>query len=127
VSRDLLREVMSKPKLVYYDWEINQVRAEQWRDIMQVYLIASTIPMPSGPLAASKWIQAASKLMGNCGTEISVTASNELTLVRNAPVGLTGFEMNLIEYWLDAPNFPLGATYPRMGGMRMPAAPRPAH
>jgi hypothetical protein len=52
--------------------------------------------------------------VGNCGTEITLTAPNELTLVRNGPVGLTGFEMNLLAQWLDAPGFPWHATYDRI-------------
>jgi hypothetical protein len=125
VPPELMREIASKPKLLYYDWEINQARADQWQNIMQVYLIASTLPMPRGDLSAQKWIRAAGKLMGNCGTEISLTAPNELTLVRNSPIGLTGFEMNVLEYWLDSPEFPLHAIYPHISsrpGMFPPAA-----
>ncbi len=114
VPRDLIREIMSKPKLVYYDWEINQVRVMQWHDLDQIYLLAAGMPLPNGDMAAHKWIEAAQKLVGNCGTEVTLTAANELTLVRNGPVGLTGFEMNLLAYWLDAPAFPWHPVYNRI-------------
>ena len=110
--KELLREILSKPNLVYYDWEMNKERIDQWRSLEQVYLVSAGRPMPGIGLPGQKWLQAAKGKMINCGTEVTLTAPNELTLLRNAPVGLTGFELNLLEYWLDAPEFPLHVKYP---------------
>jgi len=52
-----------------------------------------------------------SKKLGNCGTVTTLTRPDELTVLRNSTVGLTGVELTWLAYWLDAPGFPLDATY----------------
>ena len=36
----------------------------------------------------------------------TLTAPNELTVVRNAPIGLTGVELTYLAFWVDGPEFP---------------------
>jgi hypothetical protein len=129
LPQDLMREIGSKPNLLYYDWEINQERLSQWQALQQVYLMTSDEPPIDYTKATQKWFEAIkpklgkSQSQGNCGTEITLTAPNELTLLRNAPVGLTGFELVLLGYWLDAPGFPLHAEYPRPVPHKLPKPP----
>ena len=111
LPQDLMKEIGSKPNLVYYDWEINQERISQWEALSQIYFMSLGLPLLNPASAGAKWLEAAKKKMGNCGTEITLTAPNELTLLRNAPVGFTGFELNLLENWLDAPGFPFSARH----------------
>jgi len=49
--------------------------------------------------------------LGNTGTVATLTAPDELTVIRNSVTGLTGVELTWLAYWLDAPEFPLNATY----------------
>ncbi|MDB6022708.1 MAG: hypothetical protein JWQ04_2565 [Pedosphaera sp.] len=109
----LLHEIQSKPNLVYYGWENNEERLPQWGSLSQIYLITSAMQLPPAEAAGFKWLQAAKSKLGNCFTEVTLTAPDELTLVRNAPIGLTGLEMTALEYWVDSPEFPLHARYPR--------------
>ena len=117
---ELLRTVMAEPKLVYYNWEINDPRIAQWEADAQVYLMSSGRLPPQPTAVGIKWLQAVSPGLGNCSTEITLTAPNELTLVRSAPIGLTALELTALEYWLDAPGFPFDASHPKLA-QRPPA------
>jgi hypothetical protein len=77
-------------------------------------------PLPSNKSPGKDWLNAVKSKLGNCATEITLTAPNELTLERSGPIGLTGFEMSALEYWLDAPGFPLNAIYPRFNPSNLP-------
>jgi len=63
------------------------------------------MPIENTTSPGQEWLNAAKKKLGNCGTEITLTAPNELTLLRNAPIGFTGFELNLLEFWLECARF----------------------
>ena len=43
----LMHEIMSRPNLICYDWEITERRLAQWRALSQLGLIASRIPLPN--------------------------------------------------------------------------------
>lgn len=118
---DLARQLMSQPNLVSYSWEINEERVIQWLAIHQLYLMDRKMQFPSPDAPGVKWLTAAKSKLGNCATEITQTGPNELTLLRNAPVGLTGFEMMMLENWIDAPGFPLDSSYPQI---RLPVIPK---
>jgi hypothetical protein len=109
----LIREIGSKSNMVCYSWEINSERMTQWQSLEQLYLLFSSKIGPSGDAPGAKWLQANRTNLSYCGTEITLTAPNELTLIRNAPLGLTSLELIGLEYWLDAPEFPLDANYQR--------------
>lgn len=110
----LMHELQSKPNLVFYSWEINDERVAQWQSIGQIYLISKGNPPQQQELPGAKWLKAARSRVGNCATEMTLTSPNELTLLRNAPVGFSGLELVALEYWLDSPGFPLEANYPKM-------------
>jgi hypothetical protein len=120
VPPELLHTIMAEPKLVYYNWEINESRIIQWQADAQVSLMSAGRIPPPPTSAGIKWLQAVGHSLGNCQTEITLTAPDELTLARSAPVGLTALEMTALEYWIDAPGFPLDATYPKVA-LRRPA------
>jgi hypothetical protein len=133
LPQDLMREIGSKPNLVYYDWEINHERLSQCQALQQVYLMTSDDPPMDYTKATQKWFEAIkpklgkSQSQGNCGTEVTLTGLNELTLLRNAPVAFTGFELVVLGYWLDAPGFPLHAEYPRPTMRHLPPKPPASH
>lgn len=109
---ELLKLILSQPNLVGYTWEINDDRISQWESLHQIWLMTELKSVPNNKAPALKWLRAARSKLGNCATEITLTAPNELTILRNGPVGLTGMEMTFLEHWFDALDFPLGGTYP---------------
>ncbi len=118
----LMNQINSKPNLVYYGWEINDEEIPQWLNLRNIYLMAKGKPLPPANSPGIKWISAARHRLGKCATEVTLTGPDELTLVRNAPIGLSAMEMTQMEYWVDAPGFPLQAQYPQMP---QPSVPKP--
>lgn len=108
---NLISQGMAQKNLVYYDWEITGLRIQQWRSIDQLYYLASKMPLNTTNSPAQKWMDAARTKLDKCATTVNATGPNELTLVRNSAVGLSGFELSLLARWLDSPGFPLDAHY----------------
>ncbi len=108
---ELLREVMTRKDLVYYDWEITAERVKQWLNLSRVFLMMGGKQFPADTAPAEAWITAVQPKLGNCATVMTLTAPNELTLVRNSPVGFTGVELVWLAYWLDSAGFPFDAHY----------------
>ncbi len=103
---ELLAQLTSQPKLVYYDWELTQARLTSWRILGQ--LIASiagksqfTTNMPALP-----WMMAVESKLGNTATEISADSPSEWSLVRKSHLGFTGIELVALARWLESANFP---------------------
>ncbi len=107
----LLHEIMSRPNLICYDWEITERRLAQWRPLSQLYLIASRIPLPDMYSPIQKWLFTAKSKLENCGTTVTLAAPNKVSVVRNSTIGFSGLELNLLALWLGATNFPLDAHY----------------
>jgi hypothetical protein len=107
----LISEITSRTNLVCYDWEMTEARVIQWRALSQLSLIMANKPITTVDTPAQKWIDAVKKKLGNTGTLATLTAPDELTALRNSTIGLTGVELTWLAYWLDAPGFPLDATY----------------
>jgi hypothetical protein len=110
---ELLNELTGHTNLVYYDWEITGERLGQWRAISDFGWMISGEMLAGSDAPTQKWLEAVAPKLGNCGTTVTVTGLNELTLIRNSPIGLTAFELTMLKRWLDTPKFPLGFTYPR--------------
>lgn len=128
---ELLSEISLKTNLVCYNWETGGERIAQWRAMVELYFVLTWkhVPKPTSP--AQQWLEDLRKELQNCATEVTLTAPNELTAIRNGSIGLTGMEINFLCYWLDAPNFPFGADYGRprypLPGKSGASTPRPAH
>jgi hypothetical protein len=112
---ELLGQIMGRTNLVYYQWEVTQNRLMQWRVLDQLRLIA--VPLAGGPnsgpenvsfvsMPEQKWSAALAPLLGNTVTEITLTAPDQLLLVRKSHSGFTGFELMQLAKWLNRPDFP---------------------
>ena len=110
---ELLNQVLAHKDTVYYGWEITQERVSQWNSISSVYWVMHGDQLGSENAAGFKWIETVKTNLSNCGTTISLTAPNELTLVRNSSIGFNGLELTMLRRWFDAANFPLDARYER--------------
>jgi hypothetical protein len=93
---------------VYYDWEITEQRLTQWQVLSQLYQMAFDKPLLDTNAVSIRWLNSIKSGLGNTVTEITVTGPRQLTLVRKAPTGLTGFELVMLANWLESPKFPLG-------------------
>ena len=105
---DLENEIAAHPNLVCYDWEYSPERLRQWYGMFQLGEIMFDLALSDTRTPGHKWLEAMSPKLGNAGTEISLTAPNEITVLRNSTTGLTAFELSALAYWLDAPKFPFG-------------------
>jgi hypothetical protein len=122
---ELLGEVMAHSNLVWYGWEFTGVRIKQWHGLFGLGQMIFNPWAPDAAAPASKWIEAVSSKLGRAATEVSLTAPDELTVVRNSTTGFTGFELSALAYWLDSPGFPLSAY--REAARWRPAAQRLPH
>jgi hypothetical protein len=108
VPPELPAEVLAHTNLVYYGWELSSERLKQWHGLFELGQFILSLGRPDPLAPAHKWTGAIAPKLDNSGTEVSLTAPDELTLVRNSTVGLTAIELTALAYWLDSPEFPLG-------------------
>ena len=106
VPQALLNEITSRTKLVYYDWELTGLRAEQWRDVAQELRLISFRRRVPPDCAALEWLKALKPRLGNAVTMVTQTAPDQLTFTRKSHIGLTGIELHVLVDWLESPRFP---------------------
>jgi hypothetical protein len=115
--QELWQQFQGRTNLVFYDWEVSGSRLQQWRLLSQLLPLLPTNKPVNPTLVKSistgknrkpptsieeNWLADLSSMLGRAETvtEISRTAPNRLTLVRNAPIGLSSLEMVLLSHWL---------------------------
>jgi hypothetical protein len=101
-------ELTGTTNLVYYDWEETGLRLQQWRLLGSMLLNRSPIGSDTtgdAYLAEGKWLAELSSAAGNTVTEVTRISPNELSLVRNGPLGLTGIEALLLSDWASGVGF----------------------
>jgi hypothetical protein len=106
---ELWKQIKGRTNLVYYDWELTGPRLQQWRMLGRMLLTRSRTPAPGNlraRMVEEKWSGDLGPWIGKTTTEITRTAPNELSVVRNAPVGFTGIELFLLSDWLSTLGFP---------------------
>ncbi|MBI1839674.1 MAG: hypothetical protein HYR88_02340 [Verrucomicrobia bacterium] len=103
-----LYSFLGRTNLAFYDWEITEERVLAWRRIVQAALIGFFREIPSTNTVSERLGETLShgKRLGNSVTEVTVTKPNELTLMRQSPVGFTGMEIVHLLRWVDSPGFP---------------------
>jgi hypothetical protein len=99
---ELWKQIRGRADLVYYDWDSTSLRLQQWRLLGRVL---SRPRMPTEDMMEAmdienKWLKELDPFAGNTITEITRVAPNELSMVRNSPLGLTGIELFLLSEWL---------------------------
>jgi hypothetical protein len=103
---ELLTQLGSQPKLVYYDWEITQARLTSWRVLAQLLAMVAGKSQFTTNTAGLPWMIAVEPKLGNTATEITADAPAEWTLVRKSHLGFTGVEVVALARWLESTNFP---------------------
>ena len=98
---ELFAQVTSSTNLLYYDWEITQDRLAQWRPISQLYGMLANKGLHEGSAVSEMWLKAIQPKLGNSGTKVTQTATNEFTFTRSAPIGFTAFELVALARWVE--------------------------
>ncbi|MDB6123341.1 MAG: hypothetical protein JWQ71_2334 [Pedosphaera sp.] len=122
---ELLNQLGANSNVIYYDWEITEERLPQTENIIGLVWLASGRFLSQPDITTQKWLDAVAPKLGNCGTMGTLTGPNEVTILRNSPIGLTGFELTMLKHWLDSPKFPWGFSNvrERSGVPKRPLAP----
>ena len=103
---ELLSQLTSQPKLVYYDWEITQTRLTSWRVLAQLFAMIAGKSQFTTNTAGLPWMIAVERKLGNTATEITADSPAEWSLVRKSHIGFTGIELVALARWLESTNFP---------------------
>ena len=98
---ELFAQVTSSTNLLYYDWEITQERLGQWRPISQLYAMLSNQDLHEGNAVSELWLNAIQPKLGNSGSKLTQTGTNEITFTRSAPLGLTALELVTLARWVE--------------------------
>lgn len=105
---ELLEGVIGRTNLVYYDWEITQSRLDAWIYLGQVLRLVSQKAQLPKTSASMAWFTATGSKLGNSGTIVTRSGSQQLSFVRKSSAGFTGLELHLLADWLESPEFPMG-------------------
>jgi hypothetical protein len=104
----LLKRMVQRNNLVYYDWEFAGPRVETWFYMGQLArLLLGRQQLPQDSLGAL-WLKSLAPSLANAGTVGVMPSPDQIAFDRFATLGLTSFELHLFADWLESPNFPLG-------------------
>lgn len=104
----LFAQLMTRPNLVYYDWEITPAKLAHLVYLGQTARLALVLPQLPPESAALAFLLAVAPRLGNTGTEIIQDGPAHLSFIRNSHSGFTGAELHLLADWLESPAFPRG-------------------
>ena len=99
---------LTRTNLVYYDWEITEVKLAHWVFFGQTARLVFQLPQMPSESAAFAFLLAVAPKLGNTGTEVLQDSPVHLSFVRNSHSGFTGVELHLLADWLESPAFPHG-------------------
>jgi hypothetical protein len=125
---------LTRPNLVYYDWEITPGKLAHLVYLGQTARLALVLPQLPPESAGLAFLLAVAPKLGNTGTEILQDDPARLSFVRNSQSGFTALELHLLADWLESPAFPRGLhsslapkplrkTRPRPGAKSIPSIP----
>jgi len=97
---------LKDPKLIYYDWELTEVRLTHAKQLQQVWDITRHRMLASTNAPEQQWLLAVARHLGNTITEATLTSPKELTIVRKSDFGATGFELVTLARWVASAGFP---------------------
>jgi hypothetical protein len=118
----MIRYILSRTNLVYYDWEDSGSQVGSCLYLGQTarqILRLAQLPMNS---VSVNWLGMLAPRLGTSATIVSLTETNQLFLLRRSTVGFTGAELQLLDDWLESPQFPRG-----LHSLLAPAGAPPSH
>jgi hypothetical protein len=100
--QELFNQFNSDTGIVFYNWEITQLRLKQLHPIAQIADMlksnlrpenATSGAMPPAIYGGHEWLTASGEYLGNSVTEAKITSPDTIIVTRQSPVGLTAFEL----------------------------------
>ena len=107
-SDGLMADVLSRPDLVYYDWEVTGMRLKPCLQLGQTARQIARQPQMPMDSASLSWLAVLIPRLGTSATTINLTAPDQLEFYRRATLGFTAPELHLLADWLESPQFPSG-------------------
>ena len=134
---ELFAQLVARPSLVYYDWEITQAKLSHWVYLSQTTRLALKLPQMPHQSASFAFLLAVAPKLGNTGTQVVQDGPASLSFVRNSHSGFTAVELHFLADWLESPAFPRGLHTllapkpvrklpPGLGTNAIPSKPMPA-
>ena len=111
LSQQFFGRLGEQTNLIYYDWELSGSRLEQLTYITQLLHLLLGKSELAPDAASIKWLQAMSKKLGPCRTEIVRNSDREFSFARSASVPFTAIELHLLLEWLESSEFPAAGTF----------------
>jgi len=106
--------------LVFYDWEFTGPRSYAWRAGWNVPRHILHKPRLSADTASIAFLNSLTNHPGNTVTEVRLTDTNRLTLVREGPFAFAAAELVWLAHWLESPDFPFRRRNPSRNLSRTP-------
>jgi len=104
----LIDDVLHRPELMYYDWEVTGIRMEPDLVLGQtVRQVAHGTPMPMTS-ASLGWLAVLIPRLGTSATIATRAAPDQIDFYRRSTLGFTATELHLLADWLESPQFPRG-------------------
>ena len=129
LPEELLKQIFTDPKLLSYSWELTDERLNQWLNLFGLNSLARGRSGASRTDPGQKCYEQIHGDLGPCATIYTLEAPDKIKILRNATVGLSGFELALLQYWADSPSFPMAPVFPaktiRNISGKAPFAPQP--
>lgn len=121
--RQLVHTLSTRTNLLYLHWELTGPRVNSWLYVSRA--IRAALKLPQLPLDSYSltWLGNVKDRLGNCTTEITLTGTNQLSIVRRSTLGLNAVELHLLTDWLESPQFPIGLHTFRASAKAAPHAP----
>jgi len=110
---ELFAQLKGRDSLLYYGWEITQARLLHHRHYLQLGSIVAGRQGIQTNDASFVFQQEIQDKLGNCISELDLSAPAQLTFTRRSAIGLTGLELVLLGRWIDSPGFPFTFEIPR--------------
>ena len=120
---ELYAQVTGPTNLVYYDWEITEHRVRGWLTMRSFYDMVGRYAPPPTNSAAMLWLVDTNmtRHLGNAVTELTLQSPREMSGMRTSAIGLSGFELVCLAYWIANPAFPAYKPIPAIGPRSWPA------
>jgi hypothetical protein len=103
---DLLKEIVGRTNLLFYQWELTGERVRNWRDFLQLAPLFLDVRAIPNSETGQQWMETIHAILGNTVTEMTLETPREITLNRKGPLSLTGFETLLLCRWIDLMDLP---------------------
>jgi len=102
-----IKDLLSKPNVVYFDREITGARLEAWMYTSQLLRIIFRRAQLSSETKAIAWLKAIEPMLRTSETTLTRSSPDSISIERKSSVGFTSLELHILADWLESPRFPI--------------------